>query len=141
MSITYFKAGVVAAAVLGCAFAYGQNSSSSMPGNSAQGNSNNGTMTAPATTGQDKSTGNNMVGGSQKPSGTTSQPSAGQDKSSGNDMVGQSTRPDFKTLDTKGNGYVTTHDVKSNKWLSKNFAKCDTDHDGHLSQKEYANCK
>ena len=82
-----------------------------------------------------------MVGGSQKPSGTTSQPSAGQDKSSGNDMVDQSTRPDFKTLDTKNAGYVTAHDVKSNKWLSKNFAKCDTDHDGHLSQKEYAACK
>jgi hypothetical protein len=139
MSVTYIKAGVIAAAVLGCAFAYGQNSSSSNSGNSSLGNS--GAMTAPATTGQDKSTGNNMVGGGQKPSGTTSQPTTGQDKSSGNDMVGQSTRPDFKTLDTKGNGYVTAHDVKSNKWLSKNFSKCDTDHDGHLSQQEYASCK
>jgi hypothetical protein len=133
MKITYLSGGI-AAALLSCALAYGQTSPSST-------DSSNGSMTAPPTTGQDKSSGNNMVGGSQKPSGTSSQPSTGQDKSSGNDMVGQSTRPDFKTLDTKNNGYVTAQDVKSNKWASKNFARCDTDHDGHLSQKEYAACK
>jgi hypothetical protein len=134
MKINYVSSSIIAAALLSCALAYGQTSPSS-------NDSSNGSMTAPPSTGQDKSTGNNMVGGSQKPSGTSSQPSTGQDKSSGNDMVGQSTRPDFKTLDTKNNGYVTTQDVKSNRWVSKNFARCDTDHDGHLSQKEYEACK
>jgi Ca2+-binding EF-hand superfamily protein len=81
-----------------------------------------------------------MVGGNRKPSGTSSQPSTGQNKGTGNDMVGNSTRPDFKSLDTSNNGYLTTKDVKSNKWLSKNFARCDTDHDGQLSRQEYANC-
>jgi len=81
-----------------------------------------------------------MVGGNRKPSGTSSQPSTGQNKGTGNDMVGNSTRPDFKTLDTSNNGYLTAKDVKSNKWLSKNFARCDTDHDGQLSQQEYASC-
>jgi len=134
MKISYLRTGIVAASVLSCALAYGQTSP-------ASSDSSNGSMTAPPSSGQDKSTGNNMVGGSQKPSGTSSQPSTGQDKSSGNDMVGPSMRPDFKTLDTKNNGYVTAQDVKSNKWVSKNFARCDTDHDGQLSQKEYAACK
>jgi hypothetical protein len=49
--------------------------------------------------------------------------------------------PDFMTLDSNNHGYLTLDDVKHNKWLSSNFARCDADHDGHLSQQEYANCK
>jgi hypothetical protein len=74
---------------------------------------------------------------------------AGQDKATGNDLVspdkghmqqGTGARPHFNTLDDNNNGYLTAHDVKSNKWFAKNFARCDSDHDGHLSQQEYANC-
>jgi hypothetical protein len=49
--------------------------------------------------------------------------------------------PDFLTLDPNNHGYLTLDDVKHNKWLSSNFARCDVNHDGHLSQQEYANCK
>ncbi len=79
--------------------------------------------------------------------------SAGKDKSSGNDMVTAqddanhrsmrqaSSRPDFDTLDTTKSGTLNADDVKSDKWLRKNFSRCDTDHDGTLSRKEYAACK
>jgi hypothetical protein len=50
------------------------------------------------------------------------------------------TRPDFSTLDTKKTGERTAADVKSNQWLSKNFSKCDTDHDGSLDKAEYSAC-
>ena len=49
-------------------------------------------------------------------------------------------RPDFDTLDTGKKGKLTAHDVKSHQWLSKHFSKCDLNHDGHLTQDEYANC-
>jgi hypothetical protein len=49
--------------------------------------------------------------------------------------------PDFLSLDTNNHGYLTVDDVSHNQWLSANFRRCDTNHDGHLSQQEYANCK
>ena len=76
-------------------------------------------------------------------------PTTGQDKSTGNDLVsrnkgdmqrGSGNRPDFKTLDTNNHGYLTADDVKSHKWLSKNFSRCNLGHDGHLTQEEYSNC-
>jgi hypothetical protein len=76
----------------------------------------------PATTGQDKSTGNDLVGNKDGPQGTPR------------------TRPDFNTLDTGKKGYLTAHDVKTHRWLSKHFKQCDLNHDGHLTQDEYANC-
>ena len=75
--------------------------------------------------------------------------SEGEDKATGNDLVSQkrggmqhamATRPDFSTLDTKKKDSLTADDVKGNKWLSKNFARCDSDHDGTLSREEYASC-
>jgi hypothetical protein len=52
-----------------------------------------------------------------------------------------SARPDFDALDTKKRGKLTEDDVKGNKWLGENFARCDLDHDGTLSREEYAACK
>jgi Ca2+-binding EF-hand superfamily protein len=49
-------------------------------------------------------------------------------------------RSNFNTLDTKKRGYLTAADVRSNTWLGKNFSKCDTDHDGTLTQAEYDAC-
>jgi hypothetical protein len=81
---------------------------------------------------------------------TTEQPTAGHDEVSGKDEVSppanQPTKttekhPDFGSLDQNNHGYLTMDDVKYNTWLSANFARCDTNHDGHLSQQEYANCK
>jgi hypothetical protein len=88
-------------------------------------------MSAPPSTGQDKSTGNNMVAPNGKDSSTPSDSSMSQSSAS---------HPDFSTLDTKKSGKLTAADVKSNQWLSKNFAKCDTDHDGSIDKAEYNAC-
>jgi hypothetical protein len=100
---------------------------------------------------QNTTKGNDVVGNPQPaPADPLATPSTtGQDKSTGNDLVGankgqaQDTpqmRPDFDTLDTGKKGYLTAHDVKSHQWLRKHFTKCDLNHDGHLTQDEYANC-
>lgn len=77
-------------------------------------------------------------------------PTAGHDDVTGKDVIDPHTtqaekatakHPEFRTLDINNRGYLTADDIKSNKWLSSNFARCDADHDGHLSQQEYANCK
>jgi cytoskeletal protein RodZ len=49
--------------------------------------------------------------------------------------------PDFKTLDVNSRGYLTADDVAHNRWLATNFSRCDANHDGRLSQQEFANCK
>jgi hypothetical protein len=127
-------------------------------------------LVTPATTGQDKSTGNDLVapnkakaadqdttkgndvvGNPQPPAANplATPPTTGQDKSTGNNLVaankGQAQdtpqmRPDFDTMDVGKKGYLTAHDVKSQQWPSKHFAKCDLNHDGHLTEDEYTNC-
>ena len=100
---------------------------------------------------QDTTKGNDVVGNPQPPPANplATPPTTGQDKSTGNNLVeankGQAQdtprmRPDFDTLDTGKKGYLTAHDVKSHQWLSKHFRKCDLNHDGHLTEDEYANC-
>jgi hypothetical protein len=83
----------------------------------------------------------------------TEQPTAGHDDVSGKDEISSPTdsskpapvttdkHPDFAALDQNNRGYLTMDDVKYNPWLSSNFSRCDTNHDGHLSQQEYANCR
>jgi hypothetical protein len=95
-------------------------------------------------------TGNDLMNGATPPAGETlaTVRSSGEDKADGNDLVAgdnrsdqeTGTHPAFKSLDTKNSGYLTADDLKSHKWLSKNFARCDSDHDGQLNQKEYASC-
>jgi hypothetical protein len=77
-------------------------------------------------------------------------PTAGHDDATGKDVItpdstpaakANTPHPEFRTLDINNRGYLTADDIKANKWLSANFARCDADHDGHLSQQEYANCK
>ena len=81
-------------------------------------------------------------------------PTAGHDDATGKDQTSpgltspsatqvekaNTKHPDFLTLDPNNHGYLTPDDVKHNKWLSRNFARCDVNHDGRLSQQEYANC-
>lgn len=50
------------------------------------------------------------------------------------------THPDFNTVDTHRHGYLTSDDVKSDDYVSKNFDRCNVKHNGHMSRKEYANC-
>jgi hypothetical protein len=106
------------------------------PGSTSKGNNLDTTskspkvdpMGAPSSTGQNKATGNNMV---ESKSGTQQGGAMSQT---------DATRPDFSTLDTKKSGKLSMADVKSNQWLSKNFAKCDSDHDGTVDKAEYNAC-
>jgi hypothetical protein len=77
--------------------------------------------TNPATVGQDKSSGNNLVDPKMK-----SQMATGM-------------RPDFKTIDKKNHGYVMASEA-SNPWLKENFAKCDADGNGKVTKSEYETC-
>jgi hypothetical protein len=79
--------------------------------------------------------GHDDVTGKDQPSPGLSAPSSTQVEKA------TAQHPDFLTLDPNNHGYLTIDDVKHNKWLSSNFARCDVNHDGHLSQQEYANCK
>jgi hypothetical protein len=83
------------------------------------------------------------------------EPTAGHDDATGKNLkspdlnqpdstqveIATTKHPDFITLDANNHGYLTLDDVRHNRWLSSNFARCDANHDGHLSQEEYANCK
>jgi hypothetical protein len=48
--------------------------------------------------------------------------------------------PDFDKVDTHRHGYLTSEDLKGDAYISKNFAKCNVKHDGHMSREEYSNC-
>ena len=124
----------------GCAIAYAQTpgtpsaGASAMSQTSTQRDTSNGALSTPRSTGQDKTTGNDMVSRNKKPPEETalSAPrSIGQDKTTGNDLVSGNksgmqlgARPDFNTLDTNKNGYLTADDDKSHKY----FSKCNLSH-------------
>jgi len=120
----------VACAALLCAgtIASAQNSASSNGNNldTSSKSPNVDPASTPTTAGQDKSHGNDMV----SPNGT----------SNGGMKQANAARPDFSTLDTKNKGSLTAADVRNNAWLSKNFSRCDSDHDGTLSRAEYEAC-
>jgi hypothetical protein len=68
--------------------------------------------------------------------------SAGEAKDGGkNDAQRETTtQRDFDTVDTHKNGYLTSNDLKSDDYVSRNFAKCNVKHNGHMSREEYDNC-
>lgn len=134
---------VYAALLFGCTIA---NAQTPTPGSDPS-------STAPALDQADTTKGNNLIGTTPTDQ-TATPPSAGQDKARGNDLVSSkvdpapsvkthlaAARPDFNTLDAAKSGALTADDVKGNEWLSKNFTRCDTNHDGGLSREEYAVCK
>jgi hypothetical protein len=146
MKLTYLTS-VACAAVLCAGLASAQTSPN------AASSAQSGTADTPSS--GNSSNGNNLDTTSKSPrvDSASSPPSAGQDKAHGNDMVSpngtskdsgmkqaDASRADFSTLDKKNKGTVTAADVKSNVWLSKNFSKCDTDHDGTLDRAEYNAC-
>jgi hypothetical protein len=143
MKPNYLMPAACAVLLFGCAIASAQTANTSSDQSS----------TAPASNQADTTKGNVLVGTTPADQ-TSTPPTTGQDKSTGNDLVSpnananhsdtklaSAARPDFKTLDTAKRGTLTADDVKGNKWLSQNFARCDTDHDGTLSSAEYAACK
>jgi hypothetical protein len=151
MKLTYLTPVACAALLCAGAIANAQTapSNSSAPNSSAQ----SGSTDTPTPGSSNK--GNNLDTTSKSPKVDpgSAPPTAGQDKSHGNDMVGpngaakdgdmkqaNASRPDFSTLDMKNKGTLTAADVKGNQWLSKNFSKCDTDHDGTLDRAEYNAC-
>jgi hypothetical protein len=154
MKLTYLTSLACGALLLGSAIAGAQTApSSSSTSNSSS--ANQGTPDTPSS--GDRTKGNNLDTTPKSPrvDPTNAPSSTGQNKSTGNNMVdangtaapkehamGQmdSTRPDFSTLDTKKTGKLSAADVKGNAWLSKNFSKCDTDHDGTVDKAEYGAC-
>ena len=58
----------------------------------------------------------------------------------GPQTMAPTTPPDFRMLDKSGVGYVTQQQAASDPWLSKNFAMCDTNHNGQVTRAEYATC-
>jgi hypothetical protein len=46
----------------------------------------------------------------------------------------------FASLDRSHKGYLSQADVASNKYLSANFQRCDTNNDSRLSQTEVSTC-
>jgi hypothetical protein len=161
MKLTYTTSLACASLLFACAIANAQTPQNAQtPADTSASSATKG-QTQMASPGSDNTKGNNLDTSSKSPRVTTSSapPSAGQDKSHGNDMVdangtqkdsamtdsgsmkqANAARPDFSTLDTKKTGKLTAADVHSNQWLSKNFSKCDTDHDGTLSRDEYEAC-
>jgi hypothetical protein len=96
----------------------------------------------------DPSKGQDLV--NPKPTDTNpmkSPPTVGHDKAAGNNLVGadntgqmQMKGPaDFKKVDRKNKGFVVASDVKD-PWLKQNFAKCDTNSDGKVTETEYGVC-
>jgi hypothetical protein len=143
MKSSYLTPVACAALLFGCAIVNAQ--TSNPPSDQS--------TTAPVSDHTDTTKGNNLVGTTPTDQ-TATPPSAGQDKANGNDLAGSNpnathrpsrqasaARPDFNTLDTAKRGRLTADDVKSDTWLSQNFTRCDTDHDGTLSRAEYVACK
>jgi hypothetical protein len=140
MKVNFVAPVAYAALLFGCGIAYAQTAPT--------------TPTDPPMTAQNSSTpnttGNDLMSGAKAPAATklATPASTGDDKADGNDLVSgdnrtdqeTGTHPAFVTMDTNKSGQLTAADIKSHQWLSKNFARCDTDHDGQLSQKEYASC-
>jgi hypothetical protein len=152
MKVAYLTSVACAALLIGSAVAIAQNA----PNNStAPSSSSANSGTADTSSSGDKTKGNNLDTTSKSPKvdPATAPASTGQNKSTGNNMVApngaqkdgamsqtDATRPDFNTLDSKKSGKLSMADVKSNAWLSKNFAKCDSDHDGTVDRAEYSAC-
>ena len=97
----------------------------------------------------DPSKGQDLVGQKQpKDASATKTPqTTGQNKATGNNLVGEnkgqmqrSEHPDFKTIDTKNHGYVMASETSRYPWVKQNFSKCDADGDGKLTSEEYAAC-
>lgn len=48
---------------------------------------------------------------------------------------------DWDMLTGHDKGYVTLSDALPNSWLATNFANCDKDQDGKVTQPEYSGCR
>lgn len=78
-------------------------------------------------------------------SGTTSQgdqqnPTGGTVGNQGTGTQGTGTPPAFDQLDTTRSGYLNREAASGNPWLTRNFQRCDTDHDMRISRDEYEAC-
>ena len=46
----------------------------------------------------------------------------------------------FASLDRNQKGYLNDDDISADPFLTQNFAKCDSNHDGRLTYAEFAAC-
>lgn len=119
----------IAAAVLALAAAFGSAGCSHHGNNQQQGPTSNASTQLPQT----------------PPYTATSAPSAGMTSGAagagtvaGPASAGAPPKPFDDLAGSKG--YVTQQDSQRDSWLASHFARCDTNHDGKLSQQEYTQC-
>lgn len=48
---------------------------------------------------------------------------------------------DWTTAKGHEKGFLTMEDAQPNSWIAQNFKSCDQDHDGKVTQDEYAKCQ
>jgi len=58
----------------------------------------------------------------------------------GDDKVTKRQRQYFASLDRNTKGYLSNDDVSGDPFISKNYIKCDLDHDGKLTWAEFKAC-
>lgn len=59
---------------------------------------------------------------------------------SGDHNVRKGQKRYFDSLDRGQKGYLSNDDVSADPFVSKNYAKCDADHDGKLTWPEFRAC-
>ncbi|HKE49777.1 MAG TPA: hypothetical protein VKB52_17055 [Rhodanobacteraceae bacterium] len=56
-------------------------------------------------------------------------------------MMQGSSGGEWSTIKGHDKGYLTKDDAQPNSWLAHNFANCDKDRDGKITEKEYMKCQ
>jgi hypothetical protein len=150
MNSAYLSPLTVAVLLFGSAIADAQNSAPAAPRAPSAPTESGVIAPRPAQT-QSPTTDSSQTDTSrQDPATDPEEPTASHDDVTGKSLPAPSAvqaaptaapHPDFKTLDVNNRGYLTPDDVAHYRWLTSNFARCDANHDGRLSQQEFANCK
>jgi len=131
--------------------ASGQSSNSNTAPDPPTGNQDSSAPTTAQINSQDTTSGNDLSANKKK-EGATGDSNAqatgrikSQDSRSGNNLYANAkdgkNGATFDRLDTARNGALTPDQAKGDKWLNRNFKKCDADHDGSVTKEEYMACR
>jgi hypothetical protein len=82
------------------------------------------------------------MGHSQAPTTTQMRDNADTQQriENGDHNVSKNQKRYFGSLDRNTKGYLTSDDVSADPFMSQNYAKCDSDHDGKLTWMEFKAC-